>query len=176
MDTLLTLAEERVITWVWTDELLAEWEEVIVREGQRAAETAASVVRAVRSSFGRGRLDPERYESLLEVSLSPDPDDRVHVAACLGGDVDVLLTRNVRDFPVERLNVAGVEVTAADDFLVSLLEQRRSAVLAAIKLTASRKRNPPKTRCDLVADLRRAGAQRFADQVGAAFGCPEPIQ
>ena len=35
MDTLLTLAEERVITWVWTDELLAEWETVIVREGRR---------------------------------------------------------------------------------------------------------------------------------------------
>ena len=68
MDTLLTLAEERVITWVWTDELLAEWEEAIVREGQRTAETAASIVRAVRSAFGRGRLESEQYASLLDDS------------------------------------------------------------------------------------------------------------
>jgi hypothetical protein len=146
---------------------------VIVREGQRTAETAALVARAVRSAFARGRLEPARYLPLLDVSLSSDPDDRIHVAACLGGDIDVLLTRNVRDFPVKRLKEAGVDVSAADDFLMSLLERRGSAVLAAIKLTASRKRNPPKSKCELVADLRRAGTPLFADQVGAAFGCSE---
>lgn len=30
MDLLLTLAEQFVFTWVWTDELLDEWERVIV--------------------------------------------------------------------------------------------------------------------------------------------------
>lgn len=172
MDTLLTLAEERVFTWVWTDELLAEWETVIVREGRRTPDTAASVAQAVRRAFGRGRLAPERYLPLLDDSLSEDPADRVHVAACLGGDVDVLLTRNVRDFPVDRLGAAGVEVKAADDFLVELLDGWRKPVLDAVKLTASRKRNPPQTRCELVNDLRHAGSPKFADRVGDAFRCP----
>ena len=44
MDTLLTMAEERVITWVWTDELLGEWERVIVGQNRRSAESAASVI------------------------------------------------------------------------------------------------------------------------------------
>jgi hypothetical protein len=35
MDVLLTMSEDLLFTWVWTDELLAEWEEVIVREGVR---------------------------------------------------------------------------------------------------------------------------------------------
>jgi hypothetical protein len=171
MDTLLTLAEELVITWVWTDELLAEWERVIVQERQRTAETAASVVGAVRTAFGRGRLEPERYLPLLDDSLSADPDDRVHVAACLGGDVDVLLTRNTRDFPLERLMDAGVAVLSADDYLVALLRRRRTAVLDAVKLTASRKKNPPKTSCEFVRDLLRAGTPQFAERVGASLGC-----
>ncbi|MDR1186619.1 MAG: PIN domain-containing protein [Bifidobacteriaceae bacterium] len=35
MDVLLTLSEELAFTWVWTDELLDEWEKVIAREGHR---------------------------------------------------------------------------------------------------------------------------------------------
>lgn len=70
MDTLLTLAEERVITWVWTDELLAEWETVIVREGRRTADAAASVAQAVRRAFGRGRLEAERYLPLQSDALA----------------------------------------------------------------------------------------------------------
>lgn len=35
MDLVLALAEHRLIEFVWTDELLDEWERVIVREGQR---------------------------------------------------------------------------------------------------------------------------------------------
>ena len=46
MDVLLTLSEDLLFTWVWTDELLTEWEEVIVREGQRTSKSAASVVAA----------------------------------------------------------------------------------------------------------------------------------
>ncbi len=37
MDLVLTLAEELVIDFVWTDELLTEWERVIVREAQADA-------------------------------------------------------------------------------------------------------------------------------------------
>ncbi|MFT4084729.1 MAG: hypothetical protein QM638_19290 [Nocardioides sp.] len=58
MDVLLTLSEDFLFTWVWTDELLDEWERVIVREGKRSPESAASVVAAVRTYFGRYRIDP----------------------------------------------------------------------------------------------------------------------
>lgn len=58
MDVLLTLAEDFLFTWVWTDEVLDEWEEVIVREGKRTPDSAASVAIAVRSHFARYRIDP----------------------------------------------------------------------------------------------------------------------
>ena len=72
----------------------------------------------------------------------------------------MLLTRNVRDFPVDRLSEAGVETKAADDFLVELLDSWRKPVLDAVKLTASRKRISPQTSCELVNDFPQAGTRR----------------
>ncbi len=175
VDTLLTLAEERIFSWVWTDELIDElideWERVIVREQRRSADSAAAIVRVVRTFFANERLEPSKYLPLMDESLSPDPDDRVHAAACLSGEVDVLVTRNHRDFPLDRLTEAGVAVMSSDAYLVSLLGKKQRAVVEAVGLTASRKRNPPKTPCELVADLRQAGAPKFASRLTPLLGC-----
>lgn len=61
MDVLLALAEDFLFTWVWTDQLFGEWTEVIVREGKRSTESAASVAAAVRAHFGRYRINPALY-------------------------------------------------------------------------------------------------------------------
>lgn len=53
MDVLLTLSEDRLFDWMWTDELLDEWERVIVRERHRTPEPARSVTNAVRTWFAR---------------------------------------------------------------------------------------------------------------------------
>jgi hypothetical protein len=46
MDLVLALAEDLLIDFVWTDELLDEWERVIANEGKRTPETARSVSEA----------------------------------------------------------------------------------------------------------------------------------
>lgn len=61
MDVLLTRAEDSLFTWVWSDEVLDEWEKVIVGDGKRTPESAASVAAAVRTHFGRYRIDPALY-------------------------------------------------------------------------------------------------------------------
>jgi hypothetical protein len=48
MDVLLALSEDGIHDVVWTDALLDEWEEVIVRAHKRTPETAASVTAAIR--------------------------------------------------------------------------------------------------------------------------------
>lgn len=51
MDLLLTLSEDRLLDWVWTDGLLDEWERVIVRARRRSPEAARSVSAAIRQGF-----------------------------------------------------------------------------------------------------------------------------
>lgn len=172
MDVLLTMSENLLFAWVWTDELLAEWERVIVREGQRTAQSARSVTDAVRTWFASSRIDPASYRNRVTEDLSPDPDDRVHVAACLDGRADVLLTRNIEDFPVERLAGAGVQVTTADDFLVALLRRRPRDVSAAFIATAAARRHPPTTACELLDRIDRAGTPLFAARMRRHLACP----
>jgi hypothetical protein len=152
---------------VWTDELLEEWEEVIVREGKRSPESAASVVAAVRSHFGRYRIDPALYRDKIADDLSPDPDDRAHAAAAVHGDVDVLLTRNLKHLRTEPVLAAGVKVMTADEFLCVLLTRRRRAVLESFTRAADSKRNPPMMAVELAGKIATAGAPRFAERVGS---------
>ncbi|MCC2321549.1 PIN domain-containing protein [Cellulomonas xiejunii] len=165
MDVLLTLAEDLLFTWVWTDEVLAEWEDVIVREGRRTTESAASVSAAVRQHFGRYRIDPALYRDKITDDLSPDPDDRAHAAAAIHGDVDVLLTRNMKHLRTEPVLAAGVAVITSDEFLVDLLARRRRDVLEAFGRTAASKKNPPVTAHDLIDRIATAGAPEFAERL-----------
>jgi hypothetical protein len=172
MDVLLTMSEHFLFTWVWTDELLDEWERVIVEDQQRTAESARSVINAVRSWFEDSRLDPADYRDRVTDDLSPDPDDRIHIAACLDGRADVLLTRNTKDFPVEKLAAEGVRVMTADDFLIDLLRRRPKAVQEALVATAAARRRPPVTACELVDRMDKAGTPKFAARMRKRLGCP----
>lgn len=162
MDVLLTLSEDFLFTWTWNDEVLDEWEEVIVREGQRTAESAASVTGAVRHHFGRYRIDPSLYRDKVTDHLSPDPDDRIHAAACVHGNVDVLLTRNTKHFRARALTEAGVKVMDSDEFLCALLTRRPKAVTESFTRAASAKKNPPITAAELADRIANAGAPEFA--------------
>jgi hypothetical protein len=73
MDVLLTLSEDLLFTWVWTDELLDEWQEVIVREGKRTPESAASVAAAVRTHFGRSHILPRSIATRSPTISRPTP-------------------------------------------------------------------------------------------------------
>ncbi len=167
MDVLLTLAEDFLFTWVWTDEVLAEWEEVIIREGKRTPASAASVSSAVRQHFGRYRIEPGRYRDKVTDDLSPDPDDRAHAAAVIHGDVDVLLTRNMRHLRTAPVLAAGVKVITSDEFLVDLLNRHRQGVLESFTRAAASKKSPPVTALQLADKIATAGAPKFAQRLHA---------
>jgi hypothetical protein len=60
MDLLLALSEDGIHEVIWTETLLDEWEEVIVREHHRTAESAASITAPSESSSRRARSSDPR--------------------------------------------------------------------------------------------------------------------
>lgn len=172
MDLVLALAEDLLIDFVWTDELLDEWERVIVREGQRTPETARSVSEAIRRFFVTTRIDPATYHHRVEDVPGPDPDDRAHTAACAYGGATVLLTRNRRDFPEEFLAGHGVTVMSADDYLTGLLRRRPATFLDTVRRLAGTKQRPAVSPCDLATGLGRGGAVRLSGGLQRRLGCP----
>lgn len=165
MDVLLSLAEDFLFTWVWTDEVLDEWEEVIVREGRRTPESAASVAAAVRTHFAGYRIDPVLYQDKITDDLSPDPRDRIHAAAAIHGNVDILLTRNPKHLRTPPVLAAGVKVITSDDFLCDLLTTHRRGVVESFTRAAQSRKNPPVRTSELATRLAIAGAPRFAEHL-----------
>jgi len=162
MDLLLALSEDGVHEVIWTNALLDEWEEVIVREHKRTPESATGVTRAIREFFQDGRVRRDEYEHLLSEMPGPDEDDHEHMAAALARQPCTILTRDAKHFPGESLADRGVRVAHPDTYLGELLGELPGEVTDTLVRLAAEKKRPPKTAQDLLDDLAAAGVPRFA--------------
>lgn len=165
MDLLLALTETGLHHMLWTDELLDEWERVIVREHQRSATSAASVTAAIREAFDDLRVEPSTYRHLIDTMPGPDPDDHVHSAAAVAARVDALLTNDAKGFPDHALAALGVRVTDPDTYLEELYAEFPQDVLNTVIELARSKTRPPMTAADILDALQRAGLTRFPTAV-----------
>ncbi len=165
MDLLLALSEDSVHEVIWTDDLLDEWERVIVRGHKRSAESAAQITRAVRGFFGDSKVERGEYENLIGEMPGKDPDDHTHMAAAVARQPCTILTNNAKDFPPGPLADRGVRVTDPDTYLCEIAEDLADEVAETLVRLASEKVRPTKTPQDLVDDLAHAGVPRFAGMV-----------
>jgi hypothetical protein len=87
----------------------------------------------------------------------PDPDDRHVLAAAIRGHADVIVTMNLRDFPLEEIARFGIEAQRPDDFILRLLDVAPSAVLEAAQDHRQRLKRPSKTVSEYLDTLERQG-------------------
>ena len=167
MDLFLALTEDAVHEVLWTDDLLDEWERVIVREQRRTPETAASVAAAIREFFADGRIERSTYEHLIDQMPGDDPDDHPHMAAAVAARADALVTADLGDFPQEPLATLGVRVMGPDAYLCELLVGYPDEIVTTVIRMAAEKTRPPRTPSELLTALRAAGIPRFPDRVAA---------
>jgi excisionase family DNA binding protein len=100
MDLMLALTEDGIHDVMWTDELLDEWERVIVEGQRRSPDAAAAITATIREFFADTRIPAESCRSLIAEVEGPDPDDNVHMAAAVAGQVETLVTWNEKDSTV----------------------------------------------------------------------------
>lgn len=100
------------------------------------------------------------YESLIEGLELPDPDDRHVLAAAIRGRADVIVTSNLRDFPMGILEPFGIEAQHPDEFVLHLLNLAPGIVAAAARDHRDSLRNPPKTTEEYLNALAAQGLSR----------------
>jgi len=162
MDLMLALTEDGIHTVLWSDPLLNEWERVIVRSGRRSGEAASAITSAIRQHFPDGYVPTADFAHLIDRMPGDDPDDRIHMAAAIGGAATHLVTYNLTDFPTAALARCGVTVIDPDAYLLMLLAESCEEVLATVDRLAAEKRRPPMTTDDLLGRLEKAGVSQFA--------------
>jgi hypothetical protein len=97
------------------------------------------------------------YENLMAGLTLPDPKDRHVLAAAICGRADVIVTTNLRDFPIASLSPFGIEAQHPDEFILHLIGLAPGAVAASARQHQQSLKNPPKTVAEYLETLERQG-------------------
>lgn len=145
-DTLLTIAEEGVYTPAWSDRVLGEAQHAVLRErpGQ-PPERIDRRFQAMRSGFPNATVLDEAEIGRLEPVMRNHPGDRHVLAAAVVAEAQVLVTENVRHFPLAACQPHGIRVMKADDFLTAELQRGPDAIFAALTAQSARYTRPKRS-------------------------------
>ncbi len=64
----------------------------------------------------------KKYRSQIAALVSPDPNDRHVLAAAIVAGADVIVTCNLRYFPVQALDPYEIEAQHPDEFVRQLVD------------------------------------------------------
>lgn len=150
-----------VIEIHWTDQIQDEWTRNLLAHRSDLDETK---LRRTRDLMNRA-LDGANitgHEPLIQHLELPDPDDRHVLAAAINGQVEVVVTQNLRDFPATILAKYSIRAIHPDELLCTLLQTHTSQLAQALEAQQARYRNPPVTATELRNMLRQQGVPLFA--------------
>lgn len=155
-DLLIHLARTDTFRARWTDRIHDEW--IRSLQAKRPELTADQLART-RQLMDRAVPDclVSGYEHLEAGLQLPDADDHHVLAAAICGRADVIVTYNLKDFPVDVLRPKGIEAQHPDEFVRHLLDLHPGAVLAAVRAQRESLKNPPRTARELLNTFQELG-------------------
>jgi predicted nucleic acid-binding protein len=105
---------------VWSARILEEWARAVRKLGNRAEAVARGEIALLRVRWPEAEVN---WAPELEASLYlPDSDDRHVLAAAISARASVIMTLNLRDFPVRTLAEHGVSGVSPDAYLRQVYE------------------------------------------------------
>ena len=100
-DLLHRWAEEEHLVWLYSEDILAEYKEVLNRLHVRSA-VIGTLINFIRE---RGEL----VEVRSSTEVSPDPKDDAFCVCAEEGGADFIFTLNAKDFPQSRLKAKVIQ-------------------------------------------------------------------
>jgi predicted nucleic acid-binding protein len=132
--TLLNLAEEPALYIPkWSEEILAEVERTLLKRNYSEGQVKRRL-QAMRGSFEDAVV--AGYEDLIPV-MNNDPKDRHVLAAAVRAGAHVIVTQNIKHFPIEALQPYGISLATPDEFLSHQFHLEPGIVMEAIERQAS---------------------------------------
>ena len=160
-DVLLRLADQYLYAPLWSADIHAEWMRSLLLDRPDLDAAVLERTRAVMDEYFPDAVVTGYEPSAAGLGL-PDAGDRHVLAAAIRGQADVIVTGNLRDFPVGRLAPHGLVAQHPDTFVSGLFEADPGAVLAAVRGHRAALRNPPRSAADHLAALEDMGLVRTA--------------
>jgi predicted nucleic acid-binding protein len=101
-DLLHRWADEEHFVWLYSEDILAEYKEILKRLHVRSA--------AIGTLINFIREQGESVEIGFSAEISPDPKDDTFCICAEEGRADVIFTLNSRDFPQSRLRAKVIQL------------------------------------------------------------------
>jgi len=92
-----------------------------------------------------------------------DPDDRHVVACAIQCKAEIIVTKNLKDFPAEELAKFNLIAQHPDDFICDLFEMKKDASTRAFNVQLETLKKPPLTKEELLETFRKCGLPKAAE-------------
>ncbi|HPO93878.1 MAG TPA: PIN domain-containing protein [Phycisphaerales bacterium] len=144
-DLFVQLATTDLFRGRWTSDIHDEWTRALLAAHPGDARLTAERLAALRDRIDENVLDcvVTGYERLIPGLQLPDPDDRHVLAAAIRSGAQVIVTKNIRDFPEEALAPFGIEAQHPDAFVACLLDLSAGTVCQSVREVRLRYKHPP---------------------------------
>jgi hypothetical protein len=164
---LLSLAEAEFFRVRWSARILDETERAIAKlMRERGADAAADRAQYIPAAMERAFEDASvtGHERLIgSLGNLPDPADAHVIAAAVKTRASVIITDNVRHFPLELLRPLDLEAKTVDAFLADTIGLDTGRAVAAIRRMRERLKRPEKTPEVLLLDMEAVGLTQTVD-------------
>jgi predicted nucleic acid-binding protein len=141
-NVLIQLAVDRLIEARWTDEIHDEWiRNLATRAPAIPIERLQDTRRLMNVALPGATVNG--YKDHVQAVILPDPDDRHVVAAAIAASASIILTWNLRHFPVKELKKFGLRRETPDAFVCGLYDNVPDLVIDSL---ANARLNLTKTR------------------------------
>ncbi|WP_190824828.1 PIN domain-containing protein [Saccharopolyspora pogona] len=155
-DLLIRVAQAGLVQAKWTHRILDETFRNLKAnrpdlDPDNLDRTRKLMIRAIRDCLVQG------YEPLIDAVTLPDPDDRHVLAAAIKARAQVIVTVNLKDFPMDSLGQWDIEAKHPDAFILDQIHLDRPSVYGCIQRIADSCTKPPRTIHDILARLEDLG-------------------
>ena len=163
-DLLMHLTKTGLFAAKWSDLIHDEWTRNVLED--RPDLSAAQIARTRTLMNAHVELSlVTGFEDLIQNLGLPDLDDRHVLAAAIHAQATLIVTMNLKHFPVAALQPYGIEPIHPDAFVLRLLEIAPSLVFSTLKKQRLNLTRPTMTREEMLEVFERQGLKGFVEQI-----------
>jgi len=161
-DLLLWFASYDLYTPKWSRHIFNEWKEVMERQGVSKSEIEKRINKA-QLAFPDALV--ENYESLIDSIELPDEKDRHVMAAAIKTNANIIVTNNIKDFPLDYLVKFGLNAKSADDFITDTIDLNPEIAVEAFRTLVMNRTNPNLDEFEILERFRNNGLKDSANYI-----------
>ncbi len=166
---MMWLAVHDLIRPKWTEQIHDEWMRNVLKDRPDLTHGKLERTRRLMDEHAGDCLVAGHEKHIANLAL-PDPDDRHVLAAAIEVKADWIITWNLSDIPANIVGQFGIGAQTPDELVADLLEENRSAVVAAMREHRASLKNPPRTPFGYLENLVKQGLTNSVGKLMSQLG------